>query len=230
MSFSPSWTLCRGCTLWERAGSPGSCSHSGPPALCSTLPRSWPRPPGDGAAPPRTRPSWSTRCHTHETPSGTLTGADEGKKGRWGSQTRNEEKRISPCSNCTIYVVNCTWEGVMAKRQAAESRGMAFVFFNTSYQLTGLHYLKFPEFPSYRFQCEKTALLVILYSWTKDHSVSKTPEQMVTTSISHSRWQVFTGSLVMHEWGLQLSTMHHLKAQRSVGFSPNKHWVCQYCR
>lgn len=74
----------------------------------------------------------------------------------------------------------------MAKRQAAESRGMAFIF-NTSYQLTGLHYLKFPEFPSYRFQCGKTDLLFTLYSWTKDHSVSKTPEQMVTTSISHSR-------------------------------------------
>lgn len=71
-SPSPSWSRCRGRTLGERAGSPDSCSRSGPPAPGSRWPRSRPCPPGGAAAPPRTRPSWRKRCRTPAAPSGTL--------------------------------------------------------------------------------------------------------------------------------------------------------------
>lgn len=77
LQSSPSWTRCRGRTLGGRAGSPDSCSRSGPPTPDSTWPRSQPCPPGGAAAPPRTRPSWSKRCRTPAAPSGTL-GQNEG--------------------------------------------------------------------------------------------------------------------------------------------------------
>ncbi len=92
MSRSPSWTLCRGRTLWGRAGSLGSCSHSGPPALCSTSPRTRPHPPGGAAAPPLIPPSLSTRCHIHAAPLGTLVEVKDNRRG-FDGQTRNENKK-----------------------------------------------------------------------------------------------------------------------------------------
>jgi len=80
IAFLPSWTLCRERTLSAQAGSPDSCSHSGPPALRNTLSRSQPRPPEAAAAPPLTPPSWSRRRHTLETLSGTLVRVTRKKK------------------------------------------------------------------------------------------------------------------------------------------------------
>lgn len=84
---SPSWTRCRGRTPWERAGSPDSCFHSGPPTLDSMWQRSQKPPPGGAAAPPHTLPSWSTRCRTPAALSGTLEGVKEKKS---SSQQSNQ--------------------------------------------------------------------------------------------------------------------------------------------
>lgn len=106
--LSPSWTLCRGRTLWERAGSPGSCSHSGPPALGSTSPRSRPRPPGGGAAPPQTPPSWSTRCRTRAALSGTLVRVKEKKTIRLDSREGNKEEFFQFLMSCRFSLTQHT--------------------------------------------------------------------------------------------------------------------------
>lgn len=154
------------------------------------LSRSQPRPPGGAAAPPQTRPSWSTQCRTLAALSGTLEEVEEEKLRSLsppfrllpGWKTDSQQNFLcavrtggSPCQTAKS-IFNRPGGGRWLNARLPSEARTAFAFLNSP----SAHYLQSPGVPSHLLPLKQGSLLYAVLGASQ-----KALEQMVTTGISH---------------------------------------------